>query len=64
MSAACLSLASWVEVGDHCFSELIPRMQKVIAGDDPGGISEKYEWQGGGGFRFFKLAPVPLEKDK
>jgi adenine-specific DNA-methyltransferase len=53
-----------VEVGDHCFSELIPRMKKVIGGDDPGGISEKYEWQGGGGFRLFRLAPSLLEKDK
>lgn len=53
-----------VEVGDHCFSELIPRMKKVIGGEDQGGISEKYEWQGGGGFRFFKLAPSLLEKDK
>lgn len=53
-----------VEVGEHCFTELLPRMRKVISGQDPGGVSERFDWQGGGGFRFFTIAPSLLEKDK
>jgi adenine-specific DNA-methyltransferase len=53
-----------VELGDHCFSHLVPRLQKVVGGDDPMGITPDVGWQGGGGFRFFKLAPSLLEKDK
>lgn len=52
-----------VEVGDHCFTELLPRIRKVVSGDDAGGISELMNWKGGGGFRFFRLASSLLEKD-
>jgi adenine-specific DNA-methyltransferase len=52
-----------VEVGDHCFTELLPRIRKVVSGDDAGGISEFLDWKGGGGFRFFRLASSLLEKD-
>ena len=53
-----------VELGEHCHTHIIPRMQKVIDGTDQGGISKAVNWQGGGGFRYFKLAPSLLEKDK
>jgi adenine-specific DNA-methyltransferase len=53
-----------VELGEHCQSHLIPRLRKVVAGQDPFGITSDVCWQGGGGFRFFKLAPSLLEKDK
>jgi adenine-specific DNA-methyltransferase len=53
-----------VEVGNHCFTELLPRVKRVVDGSDSGGVSEKYDWCGGGGFRFFRLAPSLLEKDK
>jgi adenine-specific DNA-methyltransferase len=53
-----------VELGEHCHTHIIPRMQKVINGEDKGGISEFTAWQGGGGFRYFSLAPSLLEKDK
>lgn len=52
-----------VEVGDHCFTELLPRIRKVVSGDDAGGISESINWKGGGGFRFYRLASSLLEKD-
>lgn len=52
-----------VELGDHCESLIIPRMKKVIDGEDAGGITESVEWKGGGGFRYFRLAPSLLEKD-
>jgi len=53
-----------VELGEHCHTHIIPRMQKVIDGEDPGGISKAVNWKGGGGFRYFKLAPSLLEQDK
>lgn len=53
-----------VELGDHCHTHVIPRLTKVIDGTDLGGISESAGWKGGGGFRYFRLAPSLLEKDK
>jgi adenine-specific DNA-methyltransferase len=53
-----------VELGDHCHTHIIPRLKKVIDGDDPGGITEAVGWKGGGGFRYYRLAPSLLEKDK
>ena len=53
-----------VELGDHCETHIAPRMQKVIDGDDLGGITELVDWKGGGGYRYFRLAPSLLEKDK
>jgi adenine-specific DNA-methyltransferase len=53
-----------IELGEHCHTHIIPRLQKVIDGEDPGGISKAADWQGGGGFRYYRLAPSLLEKDK
>ena len=53
-----------VELGEHCHTHIIPRLQKVIDGTDNGGISQAVDWKGGGGFRYFSLAPSLLEKDK
>jgi adenine-specific DNA-methyltransferase len=53
-----------VELGDHCTTHIIPRMQRVIDREDQGGISKAVEWTGGGGFRYFELAPSLLTKDK
>lgn len=53
-----------VEVRDHCHTHLIPRLKKVIDGEDPGGATESTGWKGGGGFRYYKLAPSLLERDK
>jgi adenine-specific DNA-methyltransferase len=53
-----------VELGEHCHTHIIPRLKKVIDGADQGGISKAVGWQGGGGFRYFRLAPSLLEKDK
>ena len=52
-----------VELGDHCETHVVPRMKKVIDGDDPGGITEAVGWKGGGGYRYYRLAPSLLEKD-
>jgi len=53
-----------IELGEHCHTHCIPRLKKVIDGEDPGGITKAVNWQGGGGFRYYKLAPSLLEKDK
>ena len=53
-----------VELGEHCHTHIIPRMKKVIDGEDPGGITKPVNWKGGGGFRYYRLAPSLLEKDK
>ena len=53
-----------VELGDHCHTHIIPRLKKVIDGDDAGGITEAVSWKGGGGFRYYRLAPSLLEKDR
>ncbi len=53
-----------VELGEHCHTHIIPRLKKVIDGEDPGGITEVVAWRGGGGFRYYRLAPSLLEKDK
>ena len=37
-----------VELGEHCHTHLIPRLKKVIAGEDEGGVTEATGWQGGG----------------
>jgi adenine-specific DNA-methyltransferase len=53
-----------VELGDHCETHVVPRLEKVVDGTDPGGITELADWKGGGGFRYFRLAPSLLEKDQ
>lgn len=53
-----------IELGEHCHTHIIPRLQKVIDGADQGGISKAVNWQGGGGFRYYKLAPSLLKQDR
>jgi adenine-specific DNA-methyltransferase len=53
-----------VELGEHCHTHIIPRLKKVIDGEDNGGVTEAVGWKGGGGFRYYRLAPSLLEKDK
>ena len=53
-----------VELGEHCHTHIIPRLKKVIDGEDKGGITEAVGWKGGGGFRYYRLAPSLLEQDQ
>lgn len=52
-----------VELGEHCHTHIVPRLQKVIDGQDPGGVTQATGWQGGGGFRYYELAPTLLATD-
>lgn len=56
----------WImaELGEHAETHVLPRIKKVIDGDDPGGVTDSTGWKGGGGFRYYTLAPSLLEKDK
>ena len=53
-----------VELGEHCHTHIIPRLKKVIDGEDGGGITESVNWQGGGGFRYYRLAPSLIVNDR
>ena len=53
-----------VELGEHCHTHIIPRLKRVIDGKDSGGVTEAVGWKGGGGFRYYRLAPSLLEKDQ
>lgn len=53
-----------VELGEHCHTHIIPRLQKVVDGADGGGITQAVGWQGGGGFRYYRLAPSLLQRDR
>jgi adenine-specific DNA-methyltransferase len=53
-----------VELREHCHTHIIPRLQKVIDGEDKGGITDAVNWQGGGGFRYYKLAPSLIINDR
>lgn len=52
-----------VELGEHAKTHCVPRMRQVIDGEQ-GGISKAVKWQGGGGFKFYTLAPSLLKQDK
>ena len=52
-----------VELGDHCHTHIVPRLKKVIDGQDGGGITSTVGWKGGGGFRYLRLAPSLLKRD-
>lgn len=53
-----------IELGDHCDTHCLPRLKKVVDGTDQGGISETMNWKGGGGFKYYYLAPSLLKKDE
>lgn len=52
-----------VELGEHAVTHIVPRLKKVVDGADPGGVTDATGWEGGGGFRFYRLAPSLLAKD-
>jgi adenine-specific DNA-methyltransferase len=53
-----------IELEEHCETVILPRLKKVIGGEDQGGISKAINWLGGGGFRYYTLAPSLLQKDQ
>jgi adenine-specific DNA-methyltransferase len=51
-----------VEMGDHAVTHCAPRLAKVIEGEQ-GGISKAVNWQGGGGFSFYRLGEPVFDDD-
>ena len=52
-----------VEMGDHAYSLCKSRLDSIIGGTDNSGITKDAEWQGGGGYRFYEVAPTLINKD-
>jgi len=53
-----------VELGEHATTHCLPRLKKVVDGNDGLALSETLGWKGGGGFKFYNLAPSLLKKDR
>jgi len=51
-----------IEMGEHAVTHCVPRLRKVIEGEQ-GGISEAVGWKGGGGFRFYRLGEPVFDAD-
>lgn len=53
-----------IEMGEHAYTHVHKRLVSVVDGTDQGGISKSVEWKGGGGFKFFELAPSFITIDE
>lgn len=53
-----------IECGDHAYTHCKPRLDSVIAGVDSTGITKTVDWAGGGGYKFYELAPSLVKKDQ
>lgn len=53
-----------VELGEHCHTCVVPRIKAVIDGSDGGGVTQSAGWKGGGGFRYYRLAPSLIVNDR
>jgi len=52
-----------IEMGEHAYTHCKVRLDKVIAGEDQSGVTKAQGWQGGGGYRFYELAPSLINED-
>ncbi len=52
-----------IELGEHAYTHCKVRLDRVINGEDSGGITKSVDWQGGGGYHFYELAPSLLVKN-
>lgn len=52
-----------IEMANHAYTHCKVRLDKVIDGSDQGGISKSVNWNGGGGYKFYELAPSLINKD-
>jgi adenine-specific DNA-methyltransferase len=53
-----------IELGEHAITHCYPRLKNVVDGTDQNGVSKAVSWKGGGGFKFYTLAPSLLNTDK
>lgn len=52
-----------IEMGEHAYTHCKVRLDKIISGENQGGISKVVNWQGGGGYTFYKLEPTLITID-
>ena len=52
-----------IELGTHAYSHCYERLKSIVDGVDSSGVSKFENWKGGGGFKFYELAPSLLKKD-
>lgn len=52
-----------IEMGKQAYTHCKVRLDRVISGEDNGGISKDVNWQGGGGYKFYELAPTLIKED-
>jgi adenine-specific DNA-methyltransferase len=53
-----------IELGEQAYTHCRARLQNIVTGKDVSGISKALNWKGGGGFKFYTLAPSLLKQDK
>ena len=53
-----------VELGDQCRTHIVPRLTRIIDGEDLTGDTSDANWKGGGEFKYVRLAPSLLKRDK
>ena len=52
-----------IEMGNQAYTHCKVRLDKVINGEDAGGITKAVNWNGGGGYDFYELAPTLINQD-
>lgn len=52
-----------IEMAPHAYTHCKVRLDRVISGEDKSGISKDVNWQGGGGYKFYELAPTLIKED-
>ena len=52
-----------IEMGEHAYSLCKVRLDRIINGEDTGGITKDLKWSGGGGYHFYELAPSLLVRN-
>jgi len=52
-----------IELGNHAYTHCKVRLDRIIDGEDAGGITRAVSWEGGGGYHFYELAPSLLVKN-
>lgn len=53
-----------IELDEQAYTHCYPRLKNIINGQDQTGVSKEVNWQGGGGFKFYELAPSLLKEDE
>lgn len=53
-----------IELGNHAYTHCKHRLDEVVEGKDKSGITKLVNWQGGGGYKFYELAPTLIVEDK